>query len=157
MKPSNILINRAGEIKLCDFGIAGELVNSFVQTDIGCKPYLAVGGALSYMCPGMHPYLTCARVCVSYLTCALVCVDDTPILRATGYVCPILRVPGCVLLHPYLTCARVRVDAPLSYACLGVLMHPYLTCAQVCVVLTRYVIFHDAAGTDQPDDHWWQI
>jgi serine/threonine protein kinase len=42
VKPSNILINRAGDIKLCDFGIAGELVNSFVQTDIGCKPYLAV-------------------------------------------------------------------------------------------------------------------
>ena len=42
VKPSNILISRKGEIKLCDFGIAGELVNSFVQTDIGCKPYLAV-------------------------------------------------------------------------------------------------------------------
>ena len=42
VKPSNILINQKGQVKLCDFGIAGELVNSFCQTDIGCKPYLAV-------------------------------------------------------------------------------------------------------------------
>ncbi|KAL5473918.1 hypothetical protein EMCRGX_G028485 [Ephydatia muelleri] len=41
VKPSNILINKAGQTKLCDFGIAGQLVDSFCKTNIGCKPYLA--------------------------------------------------------------------------------------------------------------------
>ncbi|XP_039263192.2 dual specificity mitogen-activated protein kinase kinase 4-like [Styela clava] len=42
VKPSNILIDRFGNIKLCDFGISGQLVNSIARTqDAGCKPYMA--------------------------------------------------------------------------------------------------------------------
>jgi len=43
VKPSNILLDRHGNIKLCDFGISGQLVDSIAQSrDAGCRPYMAV-------------------------------------------------------------------------------------------------------------------
>jgi mitogen-activated protein kinase kinase 4 len=42
VKPSNILLDRNGAIKLCDFGISGQLVDSIAKTrDAGCRPYMA--------------------------------------------------------------------------------------------------------------------
>jgi len=43
VKPSNILINRAGLIKVCDFGICGRLDNSVNNSvDKGCQLYMPV-------------------------------------------------------------------------------------------------------------------
>jgi len=41
VKPTNILVNSKGDVKLCDFGVSGNLVASLAKTNIGCQSYMA--------------------------------------------------------------------------------------------------------------------
>lgn len=41
VKPTNILINTQGHVKICDFGVSGNLVASIAKTNIGCQSYMA--------------------------------------------------------------------------------------------------------------------
>lgn len=41
IKPSNILFDINGNIKLCDFGVSGEVVNSLATTFVGTQYYMA--------------------------------------------------------------------------------------------------------------------
>ncbi|AEO65626.1 5b73fb14-a9f8-4276-9b5d-8661c1aac94a [Thermothielavioides terrestris] len=51
VKPTNILVNTSGQVKICDFGVSGNLVASIAKTNIGCQSYMAPerisGGALA--------------------------------------------------------------------------------------------------------------
>lgn len=50
IKPSNILMTRKGEIKLCDLGVSGELINSMAETFTGTQYYMAVRGVVQKWC-----------------------------------------------------------------------------------------------------------
>ncbi|ORY61056.1 kinase-like domain-containing protein [Leucosporidium creatinivorum] len=41
VKPSNVLLNSAGQIKICDFGVSGELINSVADTFVGTSTYMS--------------------------------------------------------------------------------------------------------------------
>jgi serine/threonine protein kinase len=59
VKPSNILINRKGQVKICDFGISGYLVDSVAKTiEAGCKPYMAVSFYLKCFLIYLYPEIT---------------------------------------------------------------------------------------------------
>lgn len=42
VKPSNILVNSRGEIKICDFGVSGQLIDSMANSFVGTRSYMAV-------------------------------------------------------------------------------------------------------------------
>lgn len=41
VKPTNVVVNLAGQVKLCDFGVSGQLEKSLAKTNIGCQSYMA--------------------------------------------------------------------------------------------------------------------
>ncbi|XP_029200799.2 dual specificity mitogen-activated protein kinase kinase 5-like [Acropora muricata] len=78
VKPSNILVSTRGQVKLCDFGVSRQLVNSIATTYVGTHAYMAperilgdeysirselwsLGVSLLEMALGRFPYPTDSR------------------------------------------------------------------------------------------------
>ncbi|KAK4947330.1 MAP kinase kinase Wis1 [Elasticomyces elasticus] len=60
VKPTNILVNTRGQVKICDFGVSGNLVASIAKTNIGCQSYMAPerisGGGIAQVGAGGGSY-----------------------------------------------------------------------------------------------------
>lgn len=86
VKPTNILVNSNGEIKLCDFGVSGNLVASIAKTNIGCQSYMAPerianGGMQAADTQGTGTYSVQSDIWslgLSILECAMGCYPYPP-------------------------------------------------------------------------------
>ena len=70
VKPSNILVNSRGEIKICDFGVSGQLIDSMANSFVGTRSYMSVSysfvGTRSYMSVCYLVIGTRSYICLSY-------------------------------------------------------------------------------------------
>ncbi|KAI0998530.1 hypothetical protein K3495_g9666 [Podosphaera aphanis] len=77
VKPTNILVNTLGQVKICDFGVSGNLVASIAKTNIGCQSYMAperISGCGSSQGPGGGTYSVQSDIWsmgLSIIECAL--------------------------------------------------------------------------------------
>uniref|UniRef100_A0A672JQP7 Dual specificity mitogen-activated protein kinase kinase 5 n=1 Tax=Salarias fasciatus TaxID=181472 RepID=A0A672JQP7_SALFA len=83
VKPSNMLVNTRGQVKLCDFGVSTQLVNSIAKTYVGTNAYMAPE-RISGEQYGIHADVWSVGISFMEVGSAsahlLLCVCDPPVL-----------------------------------------------------------------------------
>ena len=57
IKAANILINKEGIVKICDFGVSGQLIDSLANSFVGTRSYMSVS-IYNYRCISRTLYTT---------------------------------------------------------------------------------------------------
>ncbi|XP_023076513.1 dual specificity mitogen-activated protein kinase kinase 5 isoform X5 [Piliocolobus tephrosceles] len=97
VKPSNMLVNTRGQVKLCDFGVSTQLVNSIAKTYVGTNAYMAL--AL-----GRFPYPQIQKNQGSLMPLQLLqCIvdEDSPVLPVGEFSEPFVHfITQCMRKQP---------------------------------------------------------
>lgn len=112
VKPTNILVNTKGQVKICDFGVSGNLVASIAKTNIGCQSYMAPerisGGAMATGADGTYSVQSDVwSLGLTAIECALGKYPYPPEAASTIFsqlsVSPYPIPPPCPPLFSYIT------------------------------------------------------
>ena len=69
VKPSNILVNSGGEIKICDFGVSGQLIDSMANSFVGTRSYMSVSKNQNSNIPLFFLYPSPPHLCTHTHAC----------------------------------------------------------------------------------------
>uniref|UniRef100_A0A3Q2VGX6 mitogen-activated protein kinase kinase n=1 Tax=Haplochromis burtoni TaxID=8153 RepID=A0A3Q2VGX6_HAPBU len=100
VKPSNMLVNTRGRVKLCDFGVSTQLVNSIAKTYVGTNAYMAPE-RISGEQYGIHADVWSAGI--SFMELALGMFPYPQIQKNQGSLMP-LQLLQCIVDedHPFI-------------------------------------------------------
>uniref|UniRef100_A0A3B3XCG8 mitogen-activated protein kinase kinase n=1 Tax=Poecilia mexicana TaxID=48701 RepID=A0A3B3XCG8_9TELE len=95
VKPSNMLVNTRGQVKLCDFGVSTQLVNSIAKTYVGTNAYMAPE-RISGEQYGIHADVW--SVGISFMELALGMFPYPQVIKYIFFFCPLLN---CCFLYEW--------------------------------------------------------
>lgn len=114
VKPTNILVNSKGQVKICDFGVSGNLVASIAKTNIGCQSYMAPeriagGGMQQSGAPSAGTYSVQSDIWslgLSIIECAMGRYPYPPETFTNIFSQLHVSITRCLIAHQQLTCQK---------------------------------------------------